>query len=77
MDYVVGVILFLGAVLFVGYPLYKVKPQREDSEKNQGFQANQASIGSMLEELELDFEMGNISEEDYRELDAKYRAELN
>lgn len=31
----------------------------------------------MLEELELDLEMGNVSPEEYIELEAKYRAELN
>ncbi|MBT4512320.1 MAG: c-type cytochrome biogenesis protein CcmI [Chloroflexi bacterium] len=77
MVYLIGVILFLGAALFVGYPLFKAESKKEATETNQETQVNQAVIRSMLEELELDYEMGNISEEDCRELDAKYRAELN
>ncbi len=77
MVYFMGVILFLGAALFVGYPLYKSESKTEDTKISRETRVNHAIIRSMLEELELDFEMGNISEEDYRELDAKYRAELN
>ena len=77
MVYFLSLILFFGAVLFVGYPLYKSESKTEDTKTNRATQVNQAIIRSMLEELELDFEMGNISEEDYRELDVKYRAQLN
>ncbi len=77
MVYFVGSILFIVAARFVGYPLYKTESRKVANVTSQDTQANRASIGSILEELELDFEMGNISKEDYQELDAKYRAELN
>ena len=74
MNIVIIAILFAGAALFVGYPLFKREETRYDT---QSLQVNEPAVLSMIEELELDFEMGNISEEEYLRLDAQYRAELN
>ena len=72
MMYVISAILFIGAIAFVGYPFFMHK--KEDISQSE---ANKSAIYSMIEELELDYEMGHISDEEYRELDSKYRAELN
>lgn len=72
MVYLVGTVLFIIAALFVGYPLFR--PQRN---QEAGTEQSDATFHSILEELELDYEMGNISEDEFRELDAKYRARLN
>ena len=72
MVFIVSAVLFFGAAIFVGYPLFGPK-----TEIHQWPDSKQDAIRMKIKELELEFEMGNISNEDYRELDAKYRAELN
>ncbi|MDY6910825.1 MAG: hypothetical protein SVM79_00475 [Chloroflexota bacterium] len=72
MVFVVSAVLFLTAAIFVGYPLFRTEteiPQRSHNRHE--------TIRMKIKDLELEFEMGNISIEDYRELDAKYKAELN
>ena len=78
MIYAVGAMLFLAGLLFIGYPLFKSGEAQDNGYQDRHrFASREAALRSLIEELELDFEMGVISEEDYRELDAKYRRELD
>ena len=78
MIYVISAILLIIGILFVAYPLFRPSRSKvEESESIKQLYVKQSTVYSILEELELDYEMGHISDEEYRELDAKYRAELN
>lgn len=71
----VSIILLVIGIVFVAYPLFRSVKVRD--KENEIGRESESHIKLILEELELDYEMGQISEEEYRELDAKYRAELN
>lgn len=71
-------LLVIVTVFFVGYPLFRARARNANNDAKQNpVTDSQPRIRALLEELELDYRMGNISEEDYRELDARYRAELD
>ncbi len=74
MEYLIIAILFAGAASFVGYPLFKREQPSDDARASQD---SEPSILSMIEELELDYQMSNITEEEFKELDSHYRDELN
>lgn len=78
MVYVISILLFAIGVLFVGYPLFRSQTETSETDLYQlHLQAKKSgSSPSMLEELELDFLTGTISEEEYRELYAKHKAGL-
>jgi hypothetical protein len=74
----VEVILALGLVAFVGYPLLRELGDEEAvavPEELQDLYARKESTYSALKELEFDYKTGKLSEVDFRELDAKYRHE--
>ncbi len=64
--------------VFVAYPLFRqrLQPSAPDSIKDtslQELQSRQDTTYSMLKELEFDFQSGMLTEEDYRDLAARYR----
>jgi len=75
----IKVILALLAVAFVAYPLL-TPPREEDedldlSEDLDELHRRKESTFSAIKELEFDFRTGKLSEEDFRELDARYRTD--
>jgi len=69
-------------LVIVGYwifhPLFRPKPteglspqMREDREK--ALQQRKEDVYAAIKEMDFDFEMGKISEEDYRELKSQYK----
>lgn len=69
----------LGAGYWVGYPLLKprkfdsaAEPNPEDSLGDLKIEKDE--IYSAIKEMELDYKMGKLSEEDYLDLREKYRA---
>jgi len=77
MIFLIGAILVIATVIFVGYPLLRPKKVSEqENDEHQELLAKRSALNLLIEELELDFEMGNISEEEYRRLDRKYREAL-
>ena len=79
IEMIVKVVLALGVVLFVGYPLVKNRWDDDDAyqlpEEVEELYRRKESAYSALKELEFDFKTGKLSEADFHELDAKYRAE--
>lgn len=73
----IGVVLALGVVGFVGYPLVRGVGAEEDfpemSEELEELYRRKESTYSALKELEFDFKTGKLSEGDFHELDARYR----
>ncbi len=75
----IKVILALLAVAFVAYPLL-TPPREEDedldlSEDLDELHRRKESTFSAIKELEFDFRTGKLSEEDFHELDTRYRTD--
>ncbi len=79
IDTLVKIIVALAVVAFVGYPLLKGRwdeePEPVLSDESEELYRRKESIYSALKELEFDYKTGKLSEQDYRELDARYKAE--
>ncbi len=71
-----AVVLTVKAFVFVAYPLFKRRAPSVDSsedEKLQELHSKRDTTYSMIKELEFDFQSGILTEEDYRDLDARYK----
>ncbi len=76
MTVFVGLLLAVLTFIFVAYPLLKPRSRSVDSmedEKLRELHARRDTIYSMLKELEFDFQSGILTEDDYRELEARYK----
>ena len=76
MTIFVAVLLTVLSLVFIAYPLFKRKwgetPSDED-EKFRELHSRRDTTYSMLKELEFDFQSGVLTEEDYRDLEARYK----
>jgi len=78
LELLIKIVLALGVVAYVGLPL--LKTQFEDdtevmSEEAEDLYRRKESTYSAIKELEFDYKTGKLSDQDYAELDAKYRAD--
>ncbi len=76
MTIFVAVVLTVLTFAFVVYPLFKQRSRSVDSvehEKLQELSSKRDTTYSMLKELEFDFQSGILTEEDYRDLEARYK----
>ncbi len=78
MDLLLRILLAVVAVGLVGYPLIRQARESEDTEWMEDaadLHHRKESAYAALKELEFDYRTGKLSEADYHELEAKYRAE--
>ena len=76
MTVFVALILVVLTFAFVVYPLFKRRLPSANSvgdEKLQELYSERDTTYSMLKELEFDFQSGILTEEDYRDLEARYK----
>ena len=76
MTLIIALVLAVATFAFIVYPLFKRRPPSADSvedEKLQELHSNRDTTYSMLKELEFDFQAGTLTEEDYRDLEARYK----
>ncbi len=76
MTVFVALVLAVLTFAFIIYPLLKQKSPSVDSvedEKLQELLSNRDTTYSMLKELEFDFQSGILTDEDYRDLEARYK----
>lgn len=74
MTWLVASFLFLAVMAYMMYPLFRL-PQRRGGEEGEGeLTSRQEALQSAIEELQFDYELGNLSAEEHRELEEKYRA---
>ena len=76
MTVFVTVILAVLTFAFIFYPLFKQKSRSLNSggdEEIQELYSRRDTAYSTLKELEFDFQSGNLNEEDYRELEVRYK----
>lgn len=76
MTVFVALVLTIATFAFIAYPLFKRRSRPVDSggdEKLRELRSKRDTTYSMLKELEFDFQSGILTEEDYRELEARYK----
>ena len=64
------------ALVFVSYPFFKKGPRSVDPVEDgrlQALQSKRDTLYSALEELRFDLESGTLTEEEHRDLEARYR----
>lgn len=76
MTIVVALLLAVAGFAVVAYPL--LKPKADEIESTEGglvdeLQSKKDTTYSMIKELEFDHQSGILSEEDYRELETRYK----
>ena len=74
----IGAALAIITAVIVGYPLWQ-KSQRNVSfalnHQNEEWQARKAEVYTAIRDIELDYRMGKLSEEDYQSLRDQYKNE--
>ena len=76
MTIFVAVLLTVLSLVFIAYPLFKQKWSESPSDEDEKFRelhSRRDTTYSMLKELEFDFQSGVLTEEDYRDLEARYK----
>lgn len=77
MEAVIGLFMFTGAVMIVGYPFLR-KDIRNDKVKTVrnkplGYEEQKEIVMSSIGEIEFDYKMNKLTKDDYRELKALYK----
>ncbi len=78
LELLIKIVLALAVVAYVGLPLLKTQFEDEEgvmSEEAEDLYRRKESTYSAIKELEFDYKTGKLSDQDYAELDAKYRAD--
>ncbi len=76
MIVLVALVLTMLTFAFIVYPLFKQRSPSVDlvkDEKLQELHSKRDTTYSMLKELEFDYQSGILTEEDYRDLESKYK----
>lgn len=76
MTVFIAILLTVLTFAFITYPFFRQRVRSADSsddEKLQELHSKRNTAYSMLKELEFDFQSGILTEEDYRELEARYK----
>lgn len=75
---VVGILLILATALFVGYPLLQKSSRRLSFSVNhqaEDLQARKEEIYAAIRDIDFDFRMGKLSQEDHAALREQYKTE--
>ncbi len=76
MTIFIAILLTVLTFAFIAYPLLKQRVRSVDSvedEKSQELHTKRDTTYSMLKELEFDLQSGILTEEDYQDLEARYK----
>ncbi len=76
MTIFVAVLLTLLALVFITYPLFKQKwnvAAPDEDDKFRELHSRRDTAYSMLKELEFDYQSGILTEEDYHDLESRYK----
>ncbi len=75
---VVGILLIVATAMFVGYPLLQKSSRRISFSVNhqaEDLQARKEEIYAAIRDIDFDFRMGKLSQEDYAALREQYKTE--
>jgi hypothetical protein len=78
MEFAIAVVLSLVAVAFIGYPFYQSRRKKISFDLNhraEELETRKSEIYAAIKDIEFDYQMGKLSEEDYEELKHQYRTE--
>ncbi len=74
----VAIALAILAAVYIGYPFYQARfrPFRfEANHRAEDLETRKAEIYAAIKDIEFDYQMGKLSEEDYTQLRNQYKAE--
>lgn len=75
---VVSVVIALATTAFIGYPFYMKKQKQVKFDLNNRIvelEARKNEVYTAIKDIEFDYQMGKLSEEDYNELRENYKEE--
>lgn len=78
MELTIAVVLAVAAAIFIGYPFYQSRKQKFSFESNhraEELENRKAEIYAAIKDIEFDYQMGKLSEEDYLELREQYKSQ--
>ena len=78
MAEVIALSLAVLAAIFIGYPFYQARTRQiafDSNSKLEDFEARKNELYTAIKDIDFDYQMGKLSEEDYQELRQKYKAE--
>ena len=78
MAEVIALSLAVLAAIFIGYPLYQSRNRQvafDLNHKLEDFEARKTEIYAAIKDIDFDYQMGKLSDEDYQEMRQKYKAE--
>ena len=76
MSVFIALILTIAVFAFIAYPLFRQKPASAEptgDDKFRELHSRRDTTYSMLKELEFDYQSGILSEEDYKDLEGRYK----
>lgn len=74
----IGILLAVLAALFIGYPIYRAQKYQlafDSNHRASDLEAQKAEIYKAIKDIEFDYQMGKLSEEDYTELRDQYKTQ--
>lgn len=74
MTWLVASLLFLAVVAYMTYPLLRPPQKRGEEERERELLSRKEALLSTIKELQFNYELGNLSPEEHRELEGKYEA---
>lgn len=78
MEALIGLLMFAGAIIIVGMPLFQKDIQnnrvKTKKEKHLGYEQQKEIVMSSIGEIEFDYRMNKLNKDDYQELKAIYKA---
>lgn len=78
MALAIAVVFSLLAIAYIGYPFYQSRRKKISFELNhraEELESRKTEIYAAIKDIEFDYQMGKLSEEDYKELKQQYRLE--
>lgn len=75
---IVGILLALLAAVFIGYPFYRGPSGSSfftTNHRAEELEAQKAEIYKAIKDIDFDFQMGKLSQEDYDELRGQYKSQ--
>ena len=75
MALAIAVVLSLLAIAYIGYPFYQSRRKQISFELNhraEELETRKSEIYSAIKDIELDYQMGKLSEENYQKLRNQY-----
>ncbi len=75
---IIAISLAIVAAIYISYPFFQSRQKRISFDLNhraEELEARKAQIYAAIKDIDFDYQMGKLSEEDYQELRSQYKAE--